>query len=103
MRYLLLTYYTKATGQIDEVMTVSKKIKPRDWQTANVILDFKEQKVLAASVRGITATRDWDTIVSYYYKHYAATIERLFEENGHPLNILVEQRTNSPETATTTG
>jgi hypothetical protein len=85
MRYLLLTYYTKPTGQIDEVMTVAKKIKPRDWQTANVILDFKEQQVLAASVRGMTATRDWDTIVGYYYKHYAATIERLFVENGHEL------------------
>jgi hypothetical protein len=23
--------------------------------------------------------------VSYYYKHYAATIERLFQENGHEL------------------
>ena len=95
MRYLLLTYITKPTGQIDEVMTVSKKIKSRDWQTANVILDFKEQKVLLASVKGMTATKDWDTIVSYYYKHYAATIERLFEENGHPLEILVEQRTNT--------
>lgn len=87
MRYLLLTYYTKPSGQIDEVMTVSKKVKPRDWQTANVILDFKEQQVLAASVQGMTATRDWDTIVSYYYKHYAATIERLFEENGHKIDV----------------
>ena len=87
MRYLMLTYYTKPSGQIDEVMTVSKKIKSRDWQTANVILDFKEQQVLAASVRGMTATRDWDTVVSYYYKHYAATIERMFIENGHVLDI----------------
>jgi hypothetical protein len=85
MRYLLLTYYTKPSGQIDEVMTVTRKLKTRDWQTANVILDFKECKVLAASVRGMTATRDWDTVVSYYYKHYAATIERLFVENGHEL------------------
>jgi hypothetical protein len=85
MRYLLLTYYTKPSGQIDEVMTVANKIKPRDWQTANVILDFKEQQVLTASVQGVTATRDWDTIVGYYYKHYAATIERLFVENGHEL------------------
>jgi hypothetical protein len=85
MRYLLLTYYTKASGQIDEVMTVANKIKTRDWQTANVILDFKECKVLAASVQGMAATRDWDTIVGYYYKHYAATIERLFQENGHKL------------------
>ena len=85
MRYLLLTYYTKPTGQIDEVMTVATKIKTRDWQTANVILDFKEQKVLTASVKGMIATRDWETIVSYYYKHYAATIERMFVENGHEL------------------
>jgi hypothetical protein len=83
MRYLLLTYYTKPSGQIDEVMTVANKIKTRDWQTANVILDFKECKVLTASVQGMTATRDWDTIVSYYYRHYAATIERMFVENGH--------------------
>jgi hypothetical protein len=95
MRYLLLTYYTKPNGQIDEVMTVSTKIRTRDWQTANVILDFKEQKVLTASVRGMTATRDWDTVVSYYYKHYSATIERMFEGNGHPLNVLVDPRNNT--------
>jgi hypothetical protein len=87
MRYLLLTYYTKPNGKIDEAMTIATKIKRKDWQTTNVILDFKDQKVLLCSVAGITAKRDWDTIVSYYYKHYAATIERLFQENGHPINI----------------
>jgi len=94
MRYLMLTYYTKSSGQIDEVMTVAKKIKTKDWQTANVILDFKEQKVLAASVKGMTATKDWDTIVSYYYRHYASTIERMFMENGHelPKESTVEQQ-----------
>jgi hypothetical protein len=85
MRYLLLTYYTKPSGKIDEVMTIAKKIKSRDWQMTNVILDFRDQKVLQCSVNGLTATRDWDSIVSYYYKHYSATIERLFQENGHEL------------------
>lgn len=85
MRYLLLTYYTKPNGQIDEVMSVSKKLRTKDWQISNVILDFKDQKVLMASVKGMSATKDWDTIVSYYYKHYSATIERLFVENGHDL------------------
>ena len=33
MRYLLLTYYTKPTGQIDEVMAVSKNLKKRDLTT----------------------------------------------------------------------
>jgi hypothetical protein len=91
MRYLLLTYYTKPNGQIDEVMAVARKLKPKDWQMCNVILDFKDQRVLQASVKGMTATKDWDTIVSYYYKHYSHTIERMFQENGHELS-LAEQK-----------
>jgi hypothetical protein len=97
MRYLLLTYYKKASGQIDEVMAVSKNVKRRDLQTANVILDFKEQKVVQASMGGTQVPKDWDRIVSYYYQHYAHTIERLFEENGHPLKILVDQPVDAPE------
>lgn len=85
MRYLLLTYFTKPSGKIDESMTIATKLRRRDWQTTNVILDFKEQKVLLCSVAGITAKKDWDTIVGYYYQHYSATFERLFEENGHKL------------------
>ena len=90
MRYLLLTYVTRPSGKIDELMTIATRLKRRDLQMTNVILDFKEQKVLQCSVRGITANKHWDTIVSYYYQHYAATIERLFQENGHPLNIQVD-------------
>ena len=85
MRYLLLTYYTRPSGKIDEVMTISTRLKRKDLQMTNVILDFKDQLVLLCSVGGITANKDWDTVVSYYYKHYAATIERLFQENGHAL------------------
>jgi hypothetical protein len=87
MRYLLLTYYTKSSGKIDEVMTLTKRLKTRDWQTSNVILDFRDQKVLTCSVAGMSGDKDWDRVVGYYYQHYAATIERLFEENGHVLNI----------------
>ena len=42
MRYLMLTYYTKANGKIDESMIVTTRVRTKDWQTANVILDFKE-------------------------------------------------------------
>ena len=93
MRYLLLTYITKPSGKIDELMTIAAKIKRKDWQMTNVILDFKEQKVLLCSVAGITANKDWDTIVSYYYQHYAATIERLFQENGHAIDITAKSAT----------
>jgi hypothetical protein len=71
-------------------MTIYKKLRTKDRQMTNVILDFKEQKVMQCSIGGITANKDWDTIVSYYYQHYAATIERLFQENGHPVDIKVE-------------
>ena len=85
MRYLLLTYYTKPDGKIDEAMAVSKRVKPSDLQTASVILDFKELKVIKASMGGVAVPRDWDRIVSYYHQHYANTIERLLKENGYEI------------------
>ena len=90
MRYLTLTYYTKANGQIDEVMAVVKNLKTSDWQLASVILDFKLQKVEKCSMNGVQVPKVWDTVVGYYYQHYANIIERLFEENGHPIDIKVD-------------
>jgi hypothetical protein len=85
MRYLLLTYYTKPDGKIDESMSVSKRIKTSDLQTANVILDFKKLEVVKASMGGTVVPRDWDRILSYYHQHYASTIERLLKENGYEI------------------
>ena len=90
MRYLLLTYYTKPDGKIDEAMTVATKIKTKDWQTVNVILDFKELKVLKCSVGDAVAVKDWDRVVSAYYEHYSNIIERLFQENGHAIDVKAE-------------
>jgi hypothetical protein len=90
MRYLILTYYTQANGKIDEAMTVANKIRRKDWQTANVILDFKEQKVLTARMHDTSIPKDWDRIVSYYYQFYTQIMERLFEENGHAVNITAD-------------
>jgi hypothetical protein len=66
-------------------MTVSNLIRAKDWQTASVILDFKDQKVLRASLQGTTIPKDWERIVSYYYQFYTSMMERLFQENGHEL------------------
>jgi hypothetical protein len=83
MRYLLLTYYRRPSGQVDEAMTLSRNVKQRDLQTANVILDFRDLAVIKCNMDGVTVPKDWDHVVSYYYQHYSATIERLFVENGH--------------------
>ena len=87
MRYLILTYYKKSDGQIDEVMAVSKNLKTRDHQTANVILDFRTLSVLKCSMGGTQVPRDFDRIVEYYMKHYEATITRLFNENGYDVKV----------------
>ena len=85
MRYLILTYYKKPTGQIDEVMAVAKNLKTRDHQTANVILDFRTLSVVKCSMVGTVVPRDWDRIVSYYNQYYENIIERLLQENGYEI------------------
>jgi hypothetical protein len=98
MRYLLLTYYTKPDGKIDESMAVSKSIKTRDLQTASVILDFKKLQVVKATLGGASVPRDFNRIAEYYHQHYAATIERLFAENGY--EIVKKENTVSEDVAT---
>ena len=68
-------------------MAVATRLKTNDIQTASVILDFKLLRVEKCSMSGVQVPKDWDTIVSYYYQHYANIIERLFNENGHVINL----------------
>jgi len=84
---MTLTYFKRASGKIDEVMAIANKVKPRDLQTASIILDFQEQVVLKCVIDGKSMPKEWDTIVAYYYKHYQTTMERLFKENGHEFEM----------------
>lgn len=95
MRYLILTYYRKPTGQIDEAMTVARRLRPRDLQTANVILDFKELRVVVASMDGKNVPKDFDRIVQYYMQHYESTITRLLKENGLELSKPKDEEHNA--------
>jgi hypothetical protein len=88
----MLTYYTKPNGKIDESMVVATRVRAKDWQTANVILDFKELKVIKASLRDNAIPKDWDRIVSYYYPFYTNIIERLLQKNGHGLSTELESK-----------
>jgi hypothetical protein len=82
VRYLLITYVKRPKGNIDEVMSVSKKVRSRDLQTCNVILDFKRLEVIKATMDGTTIPKDFNRVVEYYYQYYQSTIDRLFAENG---------------------
>ena len=100
MRYLTMTYVTRANGKIDEVMAVTRNIKRSDLQTCNVILDFKKLSVVKCTMNGTTVPRDWDRVVSYYHQHYASTIERLFNENGYEIVKSEESKAETQPTET---
>ena len=85
MRYFILTYYRKADGRLDEAMQVAKRLKSRDLQTANVILDFKTLKVEKCHMGGVQVPKDFHRIVEYYMQHYESIINRLFAENGYEI------------------
>ena len=90
MRYLIITYYKKANGKIDESTAVSKNLKKSDHQMASVILDFKTLSVIKAHLNGESVPKDFNRIVEYYMKHYENIIKRLFAENGYEIDYKVD-------------
>jgi hypothetical protein len=82
MRYLILTYVRKPSGKMDEAVEVSRRVRTRDLQTASVILDFQDRRVVKASLDGTVVPKDFDRIVSYYQQYYRDIIDQLIEANS---------------------
>ena len=82
MRYLLIQFVRKPGGQIDEQVTVSKKIKPSDLQTMNVIMDYAAKKIEKCVIEGKKLDQDWDRMNEYYRKIYPTLVEQLEKEAG---------------------
>ena len=80
MRYLLITFMRKPGGQIDEQVAVSKKVKPSDLQTCNVILDYAKKKVDKCVIEGKSLDRDWIQLHEYYLRIYPNLIAQLEKE-----------------------
>jgi hypothetical protein len=94
MRYFIVNYYQKANGKMDENTTVANRVKMRDLQSAAVILDFKECKVIKASLAGTVVPKDFRRIAGFYHQHYPNVIERLFNENGYEISV---EKSGSPD------
>lgn len=77
MRYMLITYYKKAGGQIDEQVEISRNLKPKDKTTCNVIMDFKDKKIEKCVIEGHVLTQDWQQLRDYYHKVYPDVIEKI--------------------------
>lgn len=85
MRYFIVNYVLTPKGQTDELISVSKKTKKNDLQTAAVILDFKQQQVVKASMNGTVIPRDWQRIRDYYYQHYPKVIDQIEQFHAVPV------------------
>ena len=72
---------------MDELVSVSKNTRMNDLQTSAVILDFKTQTVVLASLDGKTVPKDFNRICGFYYQHYKNIIDRLCRENGIEFKI----------------
>ena len=80
MRYLLITFVRKPGGQIDELVTVSKRVKPADLQTCNVIIDYSAKKVEKCVIEGKVVDTDFEKMDAYYKQVYPNLISQLEKE-----------------------
>ena len=77
MRYFVISYFQKPNGQMDEVVSVERSVKPTILATASVILDFRDQRVLKCSMNGTNVPKEWQKIRDFYYQHYNKYIDVL--------------------------
>jgi type II secretory pathway component PulF len=80
MRYLLITFYRKPGGQIDEAARFVKRIKNSDITTSNIIMDYGLKKIDKCVVEGNKLDRTFDQLNEYYKKIYPAMIATLEKE-----------------------
>jgi len=82
LRYLLITYVRKPGGQIDEQVSVSKRVRTSDIQTCNVIVDYQNKKIDKCVIEGKVVDTDFDRMNTYYKEVYPNLINQLEKNNA---------------------
>ena len=80
MRYLLVSFFRRKGGQIDEMVKVSKRIQESDVSTSNVIIDYADKKVEKCVIEGKQIDTDFSRMHEYYKKVYPNLIDQLEKE-----------------------
>lgn len=80
MRYFLVTFYRQPGGQINEEVRASKRVKPTDYSTCNIIIDYGTKQVLKSVIEGKKHETDYERMTDYYKKVYPKLIEQLEKE-----------------------
>lgn len=86
MRYLLISFYRKPGGQIDEHVAMTKRVKTSDIQNSNIIMDFALQKIEKCVVEGKIHDTTFERLRDYYSNIYPQLINRL--EKEAPLSLV---------------
>jgi len=86
MRYLIINYYRRPNGQMDEVVSIARRTRMRDIQSAAVILDFETRSVVKCSMDGVVVPKDWQRIIDFYHQHYSQVIEDLEKRHSETGN-----------------
>lgn len=80
MRYLLISFLRKQGGQIDEMVSVGKRVRESDMNNANVILDFAERKIVKCVIEGRTHDSTFEQLRDYYNRVYPNLVDQLERE-----------------------
>ena len=80
MRYLLITFYRKPGGQIDEQARFVKRIRNSDISMSNIIMDYGTRKVEKCVIEGSKLTKSFYELNTYYKKIYPQIVEQLEKE-----------------------
>jgi hypothetical protein len=81
MRYLNITYLRQPGGQIDEQVGFTKSLKQNDIQTCNVIMDYRDRKVVKCVIEGKVVPTTFEGLDGYYRDVYPSLIEQLERVN----------------------
>jgi len=80
MRYFIVTYHQTPAGKYNETIKVDKKIRKKDLNSASVIIDYKDRKIVKSRFEGELGDgdrKDFDTINNFYKTHYPDVISQL--------------------------
>jgi hypothetical protein len=76
----MISFLRKRAGQIDEMVSVTKRVRTSDMNNANVILDFADKKVVKCIIEGKVHDTTFDKMRDYYVRVYPKLVEQLERE-----------------------
>ena len=80
MRYLLITFYRKPGGQIDEQARFVKRVRNSDISMSNIIMDYGTRKIEKCVVEGKKLDKSFEELNEYYKKIYPQMVTQLEKE-----------------------